>query len=484
MATTAAQPDRPTHAGVFWTGGDSRWSLPEDLAVLTETVHADICIVGGGFTGLWTALCLKAADADADVVLVEQRFCGAGASGRNGGWVNGWEESLPTLVARFGDDAARWLLDESVKGVKAIEDTVRDGDIDCDLGFGGGLVVALSEAQNVGLQANAEAFDRLGVGDLLRALSADEAREMCGSPAARGGVMIPCAGAVQPALLALGLRRLAVAAGVRVFECSPMTHLERGLPATVQTPSGTVVADKVVLACGPWIATVAELRRSVFVIPSHVVATAPDTALMDDLGWQAGRPVSDNRTAVHYGQRTADDRLVFGRGGGCLGFANRIIAEHFHDAVQTREIVADLHDLFPATASLPVEWAWGGPVERSQHGFPWVGTLGRARNIHYAAGYGGNGVGPSRLIGRTLASVTLGLGDEYATSPLVSDPPTYLPVEPLRFIGARVVRNAVERCENMEDAGRRPDRVSDFVRRGLKITVPRGIPLYKLTRRD
>jgi glycine/D-amino acid oxidase-like deaminating enzyme len=484
MGITAAQTDLPTHDAVYWTGGDPRWKLPDDLRVLTTTERADVCIVGGGFSGLWTALSIKAADAAADVVLVEQRFCGAGASGRNGGWVNGWDESFLGLVARFGADSARWLAAESVKAVESIAETVREKGIECDLAFGGGLVAALSDAQHAAQQADAEERERLGAGDLVRVLSADEAREMCGSPFTVGGVIIPSAGSVQPALLALGLRRLAVEAGVRVFECTPMTYLERGLPATVETPSGTVVADKVVLTCGPWMATVPDLRRTVFVIPSHVVATAPDAAVMDGLGWATGRPFSDNRTAVHYAQRTGDARMVFGRGGGRLGFANRIIPAHFHDRRETREIVADLHQLFPAASALPIEWAWGGPVERSQHGFPWVGSLGKARNVHYAAGYGGNGVGPSRLIGRTLASVALGLSDEYASSPLVSDPPTYLPIEPFRFVGARAVRTAVERCEVMEDEGRQPDRVSDFVRRGLKITVPKGIPLHKLVRRD
>lgn len=483
MTTQTSTPPAGPRAGVFWTGGDPRWRLPDDLAVLTDTVRADVCVVGGGFTGLWAALCMKELAADADIVLIEQRFCGAGASGRNGGWVNGWEDAFPALLERFGAEAARWLVKESVDGIGAIAATVRDGDIDCDLTLTGGLIVALSDAQQARLDAEAEERERHGVADIVRRISADEARELCGSPRARGGVVLPGAGAVQPALLAMGLRRLAVAAGVRVFECTPMTDVRRGVPATVETPSGSVVADKVVLACGPWLATMAELRRAVFVIPSHMIATAPDPDRLDAMGWPAGRPLSDGRTAVHYGQRTRDGRLAFGRGGGRLGYGGRIIPGHFHDPQQTASIVADLHQLFPDSRAMPVEWCWGGPVDRSQHGFPWVGTLGRYRTLHYAVGYGGNGVAPSRLVGRTLASVALGIADDHASSPLVSDPPSYLPAEPLRFLGARAVRSAIEHCEILEDEGRQPDPVSRFVSRGLGLTVPKGLPLHELFRR-
>ena len=230
-----------------------------------------------------------------------------------------------------------------------------------------------------------------------------------------------------------------------------------------------------VLAAGSWLARLPELRRTLFIIPSHMVATAPSREMLDQLGWVKGRPFSDNRTAVHYAQRTGDDRLAFGRGGGRLGYGGRIIPEHFHDAREIGEIVADMHAMLPLTRELAVDWRWGGPVERSQHGLPWVGTLGEHGNVHYGVGYSGNGVAPSNLIGRTLASVALGLSDDYATSPLVSEPPTYLPPEPFCSVGARVVRNAVERCEIVEDEGRTPDRVSRLLRRGLDYSMPKSV---------
>jgi glycine/D-amino acid oxidase-like deaminating enzyme len=478
-----AQAGPSAQSGVFWQGGDPRWQ-PHDLVPLTTTERADVCIVGGGFTGLWTALSIKRLAPDADVVLLEREYCGAGASGRNGGWVNGWDKSLPRLVSRFGRDAALWLLDASRRSVADIRDTVRDGGIDCDFAMAGGLTVAASPAQAEALRATASATDELGRDDLLRILDRDEARALSGSPQVVAGELILHAGSVQPALLAQGLRRLAVEAGVRVYEATPMLALDRTLPAVVKTPSGAVVADKVVLAAGAWLAVFPELRRTLFIIPSHMVATASSREHLDRLGWVKGRPFSDNRTAVHYAQRTGDDRLAFGRGGGRLGFGGRVIPEHFHDPREVGEIVADMHALLPATRDLAVEWRWGGPVERSQHNLPWVGTVGPHANVHYGIGYSGNGVAPSNLIGRTLAAVALGRRDDYALSPLVSQPPTYLPPEPFRSVGARAVRSAVERCEIVEDEGRRPDPVSRLVRRGLDFSMPKLPKLRRPKRPD
>ena len=478
-----AWPGDATLAAVYWQGGDPRWQTG-DIVPLTTTERADVCIVGGGFTGLWTALSIKRLAPGTDVVLVEREYCGAGASGRNGGWVNGWDDILPKLISRFGRDAGMWLLDASRRSLDDIRDTVRDGAIDCDLSFEGGLNVALSPAQVDGILEAALVARELGRDDLFRILDKDEAVAMSGSPAAEAGALILRAGSVQPALLAQGLRRLVVAAGVRVYEATPMVGLQRTLPAVVKTPSGSVTADQFILASGARLARVPELRRTVFIIPSHVVATASSADALDRLGWVCGRPFADGRTAVHYAQRTTDDRLVFGRGGGRLGYGGHVIPAHYHDARESESIVADMHAMLPATRDLAVEWRWGGPLERTQHGIPWVGALGKYRNVHYGLGYSGNGVSASNLIGRTLAALALGLEDDYAQSPLVSEPPTYLPPEPIRSAGARAVRSAIERCEVMEDEGRKPDPVSRALRRCLSISMPKGVTLWRRDEMD
>jgi glycine/D-amino acid oxidase-like deaminating enzyme len=461
-------------------GGDSRWDPAPPMTPLTRRLRADVCIVGGGFTGLWSALELKRLAPEVEVVVVEQQFCGSGASGRNGGWVNGWEDALPKLTGLFGRDEALGVLSLSRESLARMGEVVEKGGISCDLAFDGGLVVAASEAQLRELEGTIASLAAAGKDDLIQPLSREEAVSMSGVQRAVGGFVLKNAGSVQPALLALGLRRLVIEAGVKVFEASPMGDLRRGLPSVVETPAGSVVADKVILACGSWLARVAELRRTLFLIPAHIVATEPSAQRLDEIGWLRGRPFADGRTAVHYGQRTADDRMVFGRGGGRLGLAGRIIPRHYHDPHETAEIVDDLRRLIPTMAAAQIEWGWGGPVDRSQHGMPWVGSLGRQRSIHYGVGYCGNGVASAPVIGRILASVTLGLDDEYSRSPLVSDPPTYLPMEPARYVGARAVRSAVNRCEDKEDAGLKPDPVSGLLRRALTLSMPKGVQVLPL----
>ena len=179
---------------------------------------ADVCIVGGGFSGLWAAYSVSAWR-PTQRGAARARFCGAGASGRNGGWVNGWEDSIGTLVGRFGAESATWLLDASIAGTDAMRDVVAQGGIDCDLAFEGALIAALSQAQLDGLRGLPEAAASIGRPDLIRELSADEAQAACGSPRAVGACCSPRPAArSRPAVQGL---HLAVEAGVRVDEASP-----------------------------------------------------------------------------------------------------------------------------------------------------------------------------------------------------------------------------------------------------------------------
>ena len=301
------------------------------------TERADVCIVGGGFTGLWAALQIKRLAPDADIVLIEREYCGAGASGRNGGWVNGWDDILPKLVSRFGQDAALWLVDASRRSLDDIRETVREGEIDCDLAFEGGLTVALSPAQVEGILEAAQLAREMGRDDYFRILDREEAMAMSGAPRAEAGALILHAGSVQPALLVQGLRRWSpppACASTRRPRWWACAQPARYCEDTLWERDGGQGRS---WPPAPGSASCPTLRRTIFIIPSHVVATERPREALDRLGWQAGRPFSDGRTAVHYAQRSSDDRLVFGRGGGRLGYGGRIIPAHFHDA---REIAA------------------------------------------------------------------------------------------------------------------------------------------------
>jgi glycine/D-amino acid oxidase-like deaminating enzyme len=289
------------------------------------------------------------------------------------------------------------------------------------------------------------------------ALEPDEVAERAGAATHLGGVFEPTAASIQPALLARGLRRAALARGVQVFEGTPMLGLTRSTPPRVRTPGGTIAADRVVLALNAWAAQLRELRRRLVVIASDMVATAPAPERIGELGW-GGLCLSDSRMLVNYFRATRDGRVAWGKAGGTLAFAGRVGRSFQGASPRAAAVAASMRRLYPQLADLEVESSWTGPIDRSTSGLPFFARLGERPDLLVGAGYSGNGVGPSLLGGRILAALALGLDDEWATSGLVGLPPGGFPPEPARYVGGRVVRAAVERKEAAEDAGRPPRR--------------------------
>ncbi len=439
---------------------------------LRGTERADVCIVGGGFVGLWTAVEVTRRAPDARVVLIDAETCGSGASGRNGGWVTGWFDELPQLVRRFGPDAGLALADRMSATIGDIGAFAAEHGIDCDYRQAGALWTASAPAQVGAWQEALEACRARGRGDRLELLSGEELRRRTGSPLPLAGVRQTDGAAIQPAHLARGLRRVLLERGVRIREATPMRRLHRGRPAVVETAMGRVEAGHVVLALGAWSAAIRELRRTLVPVGSQIVATEPVPERIARLGWTGGETFGDARLLVHYAQVSADGRIVFGRGGGAIGPAGRVLATHHRDPATVRIVAADFRRFFPSLADVRLTHAWGGPVDRAPGHLPWVGALGDAGTVHYAAGFSGNGVGPSALLARSLAARALDADDDDSRSPLVSEPPGYLPPEPFRTAGGALVRNAVRRAEAAEEAGRRPDPATAALRRLVWFTVP------------
>jgi glycine/D-amino acid oxidase-like deaminating enzyme len=442
---------------------------------LAGTVRADVCIVGGGFTGLWAALDLKEQAPDASIVVLEAAGCGFGASGRNGGWMTSWMDELDGLEDRYGTERALWLADESSATIGRIEAFTREHGIDCHFRQRGCLWVASSPPQLEVVRAAAETARRLGRGHVVEELSAAEAAARAGTAVALGGVFVHDSAAVQPALLARGLRRVALQRGIRLHEGTRMIRLKRGAPAAVITAAGRVEADQVVLATNAWApAQARELRRAVALVGSQIVLTEPlSPARLAALeGWSGGTLLGDARLFVHYAQVTAEGRIAFGRGGGALGPASRVVAKHFYDPPNAAGVAEDFRRWFPRLAGVAITHAWGGAVDRAPGHLPFVGALGRHRNIHYGLGYSGNGVGPSALVGRILSRRALGTSDDYARCALVGGPPGYLPPEPLRFAGGAAVRTLVRRAEEREQEGRPAGVTGRLAKRLVSFSLP------------
>jgi glycine/D-amino acid oxidase-like deaminating enzyme len=443
----------------------------EPCPPLAGRVHADVCIVGGGFAGLWTALEVSEQAPDAEIVILDAEAVGFGASGRNGGWMTSWWDELDGLTARFGSEHARWLAAESSAAIDRIEAVCAEEGIECHLRRGGALVGAAAPAQ----RGDWDALARLGADGYVRPIGADELRRRSGSPVLLDGIELSDAGAVHPALLARGLRRLALRRGIRIFEGTTMRHLDRGSPATVITSAGRVEAGAVAITLGAWAAQVRELRRTFLPVASHIVATEPIPERLEALGWTGGELLGDTRLLVHYAQVAPDGRIVFGRGGGVFGSAGRVNGRHFVDPHAVQVVAEDFRRWFPSLADVTLTHAWGGPVDHAPGHLPFVGTLGDHGSVHYAAGFSGNGVAPSAFVGRILGRRVLGIRDAYTECGLVGGPPGYLPPEPLRTAGGLVVRDAVARAEAAEEAGRTPDPVTGALRRLVWFTMPRAL---------
>ena len=249
-----------------------------------------------------------------------------------------------------------------------------------------------------------------------------------------------------------------------------MTALERTRPLVVRTGRGRVRADRVVLAAGAWSGRLRELRRAFVTVGSDLVITEPAAEALAQTGWRDGVSISDSRLMVHYYRTTPDGRVAFGKGGTRVAYDSRIGAPFQGRAPREAEIAARLRATYPTLASVPIATSWSGPIDRAFDGLPFFGALGRG-DLVAGVGYSGNGVGPSVLGGRILASLALGRDDDWARCGLVRPPPPGVPPEPLRFIGGQVVRAAVARKERAEDADRRPRAVD----RAIAALAPAGL---------
>jgi glycine/D-amino acid oxidase-like deaminating enzyme len=435
----------------------------DPLPPLNGTLDADVVVIGGGYTGMWTAWHLLEADASARVVLLEAGFCGHGPSGRNGGFCESMWLSAPILRERFGDDHARALLEASSRSVADIGAWCAGNDVDAWFSQSGYMCVSTAPAfDDVGRRA-VRAAAELGAPDAVQELSATQVRERCASPVFRRGVLVPDFATVQPARLALGLRRLLVEHGVRVFEQSRVRALRTAPGVTVETPGGSVRASAAVLAVGPAARSVDALSSRLTVTSSHIVLTESVPDLLEEIGWTGGECITDGRTLLHYFRTTRDGRIALGWGGGRVACGARVYGRIEVDRDVAGEVARQLERIFPGVRGRGLAYAWGGPIDVSPSHIPQIGSFPGAP-VHYAFGYTGNGVGPSHLAGRTLAALALGRSDEYTRLPIVgSDAGAWVPPEPLAWLGGSVVRSALVRVERAGEEGERPDPLSRAV---------------------
>jgi glycine/D-amino acid oxidase-like deaminating enzyme len=440
------------------------------LPALQGSERADVAIVGGGFVGLWTALELKRRAPETDVVVVERDVCGGGASGRNGGFVLSWWGKLPTLVKRFGEPDAVAIARQCGAVTEEIGDWCTANAPDADHRPNGWLWTATAAAHVGAWNGAVELADRVAPGVFER-LSDEEIAARTGSSVHLAGVLDRSAATVDPGALSRALARAARQAGVRIYEQSEVVRFERGDPVTLATDKGSVTAPKAVIATNAWAANLKELRNALVVVSSDIVATPAIGDRLQEIGWTGGEAITNSQLMVNYYRTTKDGRIAFGKGGWGIAFGGHITSRFDRDPHRAHAVANAFRATYPALADVPIAADWSGPIDRSADGLPLIGHLGGRRNVVYAVGWSGNGVGPSLLGAKTVASLALESDDDWARSPLVDRRTNRLPPEPIRYIGAHVVREAVRRKEAAELAGRRPRALA----RALARLVPAGL---------
>lgn len=455
-ASNSPTPPVPRHRRSYWLRealafeGD-----PEPLPPAVGSSQFDVVIVGGGYTGLWTAYCLTEREPDIRVAIVERDVCGSGPSGRNGGFLHGWWDQLPLLVDLYGPEraleAAR-AADEAIDGTRAFCD---QHGVDAWFVRAGYLRVSASAAQDDEWAGPIATCARLGVGGSYHELTAAEVQARCASPAFRRGAFMPNAATIQPARLARGLRRVLVERGVTIHEQTRVQRIVTDGMVEVRTAGARIRAEQAVLAVNAWAAGWPGHRSTLMAWGSYIVLTEPAPDILSAMGWTGGEAIADSRFTVHYFRTTPDGRVAFGAGVGPAGFGGRIGHEFEHDRRSIRRAVSGMHRLLPALDSSTLSEAWGGPIDVTTDRLPLIGARSGGR-VHYAHGYSGNGVGPARLAGRILAARILGSDDPLTRLAIVERRTRRLPPEPFRYVGARIVREALIRRDELNDAGRRP----------------------------
>jgi glycine/D-amino acid oxidase-like deaminating enzyme len=415
---------------------------------------------------MWTAWFLKEREPTCDVVVVEaDELCGAGPSGRNGGFCYGMWEDLEALVRFFGETDAVRLAEVAHRSVDEIEAFLAGQGVDAWFTRAGHLTVATSEAQEGAWSSLVAQARRLGVAEgRFVELDAEAVAARCASPVFRDGLLQPDNAVLQPARLALALRGALLARGVRIFESSPVVGFHPGEPVRAETAAGSVTADRGVLALGAWASALPAFRRTIVPRGTYMVVTEPAPERLAEIGWTGGEGLADWRTALRYFRTTPDGRIAFGAAAATAGLGVGLGPRLRYDDASIVKLVDDFRRFFPSWGDVEIAAAWGGPMDVTGRHLPAFGTLPGGA-VHYGVGYTGGGVGPCHLGGKILSALALDIEDEHTSLPLVDLEMLRFPPEPLLSMGAAVTQHAIVRKDEAEDRGGRADPLTSFLAR-------------------
>jgi len=395
---------------------------------------------------------LKEREPSLRVALLEAETCGAGPSGRNGGFLHGYWASLASILPYLGRERALALARAGERVVPAVRAFAEAREEDVWLREAGMLMVSASPGQDAAIDRAVAGAQAVGAPDQAVPHDAAGVAKHVRSPVFRRGVFFRDGATIQPARLAAALRRAVLDAGVDLFEQTAAIRIRDG---QVATPHGRVDAPEVVVAVNAAATGWSPVARHVTNFGSYVVLTEPVPQLLEEVGWTRGEAVLDGRMFLHYFRTTNDGRVLMGSGSGPIGFRGRLDGRFSGDLPTAARAEQGLRRLLPGLAGARIERAWGGPIDVSSDHLPFFGTVPGER-VHYGLGYSGHGVGPTWLGGQILASLVLRLEDEWTSLPLAARKVPSLPPEPLKRLGGGLVRTAIMSCERADEEGRRP----------------------------
>jgi len=421
-------------------------------APLDGDAQFDVAIVGGGYTGLWTAYYLNQREPGCRIAIVEAEVAGFGASGRNGGWCAYYFSGIDALLADPGKRQSALALQRAMfDAVDEVGRVSKAAGIDCDYAKGGALIAGRTPPDLERLREEHDEMLALGFAEEdFRWLDAAAFAERARIDGALGGLYSPHCAAIQPAKLACGLASFLEARGVRVFERSPVRKIEEGV---LETDRGRIRAENVLRCTEGYTARLPGLKRAIMPLHSMMIATEPlPESVWKEIGLH-GRPTfADRRRSVTYGQRTADDRLTFGtRGHYYYGSG---IRDYFDpDSPGFAHTRSALIELFPSLADVAITHRWGGPIGVTRDWAPFVQFDPRT-GLGAVGGYAGNGVAAANLAGRTLVELVLRETTERTSYAWVNHPSRNWEPEPLRWLGFNAVLAMGQRADAAEEQGR------------------------------
>jgi putative aminophosphonate oxidoreductase len=427
----------------------AKTSMP-DMPTLDKNITADVCIIGGGFTGLWTAIKTKQQAKNKRVVIIEKGLCGQGASGRNGGCMLTFSTKFQSLIRFYGLEEAIRLVRASEQAVVGIDQFCKKHNIDADVRTDGAIYTATNNQQ---VETLTQPLDLLSQHNLnqWRCLSPKNTAQVTGSRRNLAGIENNAGGSLQPGKLVLGLVKYALSIGVEIFQQTEFKEIHYGRFPVVKTNNGQVNATKVVFAINAWMGKhFNKFNRHITLVSSDMIITKPMPEQLAKIGLSHGKAIADSRIFVHYYRTTSDGRLMLGKGGNMFAYNNKVLTAFDQPSRYKSMLIKSFSQFFPSLEH-SFESTWTGASDRSTTGLPFFGQLSEDNNVFYGLGYSGNGVVQSYLGGDILSSLVLSLDNEWTRSRMAKGPLGRFPPEPIRYIGANVVKHSVLRKEAAED---------------------------------